>query len=156
MAGSVAELVRVPIGGHDQAMMIRGTSTNNPVLLFLADGPGGTELGAMRRHGQGLEQDFTVVTWDQRGTGKSYENLDPTSTLTLHQAVSDTIDVTDYLRSRFGQDRIYLLGQSYGTILGVLAVQQHPELYRTYIGVGQMVDPRETDTVFYADALARR
>ena len=87
MAGSVAELIRVPIGGHDQAMMIRGTSTDNPVLLFLAGGPGGTELGAMRRHGQALEKDFVVVTWDQRGTGKSYDSLDPTSTLTLQQAV---------------------------------------------------------------------
>ena len=154
MAGSIAELVRVPIGGHDQALMIRGTSIDKPVLLFLTGGPGGTELGAMRRHGQALEKDFVVVTWDQRGTGKSYDNLDPTSTLTLHQAVSDTIEVTNYLRNRFGQNKIYLLGQSWGTILGVLAVQQHPELYRAYIGVGQMVDPRETDGVFYRDTLA--
>lgn len=153
-AGSVAELIRVPIGGHDQAMMIRGTSSKKPVLLFLAGGPGGTELGAMRRHGQALENDFVVVTWDQRGTGKSYDSLDPTSTLTLHQAVSDTVEVSNYLRARFGQDKIYLLGQSYGTILGVLAIQQHPELYRAYIGVGQMVDPRETDVVFYRDTLA--
>jgi proline iminopeptidase len=154
MAGSVAEQIRVPIGGHDQAMMIRGTSTSKPVLLFLAGGPGGTELGAMRRHGQALENDFLVVTWDQRGTGKSYDSLDPTSTLTLEQAVDDTVEVSNYLRKRFGQDKIYLLGQSYGTILGVLAAQQHPELYRAYIGVGQMVDPRETDGVFYTDALA--
>ena len=154
MAGSIAELIRVPIGGHDQALMIRGASIDKPVLLFLPGGPGGTELGAMRRHGQDLEQDFVVVTWDQRGTGKSYDNLDPTSTLTLQQAVSDTIEVTNYLRNRFGQDKIYLLGQSWGTILGVLAVQQHPELYRAYIGVGQMVDPRETDGVFYRDTLA--
>jgi proline iminopeptidase len=153
-AGSVAELIRVPIGGHDQAMMVRGTSTENPVLLFLAGGPGGTELGAMRRHSQALETDFVVVTWDQRGTGKSYDDLDPISTLTLQQAVSDTIEVSNYLRHRFSQDKIYLLGQSYGTILGVLAAQQHPELYRAYIGVGQMVDPRETDGIFYTDALA--
>ena len=154
MAGSVAELTTVPIGGHDQTMMIRGTSTAHPVLLFLAGGPGGTELGAMRRHDQALEKDFVVVTWDQRGTGTSAGSLDPTSTLTLPQAVSDTIEVSTYLRHRFGQDKIYLLGQSYGTILGVLAAQQHPELYRAYIGVGQMVDPRETDTVFYQDTLA--
>ena len=154
MVGSVAELIRVPIGGHDQALMIRSTSTDNPVLLFLAGGPGGTELGAMRRHGRALEKDFVVVTWDQRGTGKSYDSLDPTSTLTLQQAVRDTIEVSNYLRNRFGQDKIYLLGQSYGSILGVLAAQQHPELYRAYIGVGQMVDPRETDVVFYTDTLA--
>jgi proline iminopeptidase len=152
--GGVAELVEVPIGGQDQAMMIRGTSSTNPVLLFLAGGPGGTELGAMRRHSEALEEDFVVVTWDQRGSGKSYDSLDPVSTLTLQQALADTIEVSNYLRNRFAQDKIYLLGQSYGTILGVLATQQHPELYRAYIGVGQMVDPRETDGVFYTDALA--
>ncbi|MEO9220173.1 MAG: alpha/beta hydrolase [Mycobacteriaceae bacterium] len=154
LQGSVAELTRVDIGGHDLAMMIRGRSTTNPVLLFLAGGPGGSELGAMRRHGQALEQEFTVVTFDQRGTGKSDDTLDPTSTLTLDGAVSDTVEVTNYLRTRFHQDKIYVLGNSWGTILGVLAVQQHPELYRAFIGAGQMVSIRETDRIFYIDTLA--
>ena len=123
-------------------MMIRGRSTRNPVLLFLAGGPGGTELGAMRRHGQSLEDDFVVVTWDQRGTGKSYDQLDPTSTLTLDGAVADTLEVTNYLRDRFGQDKIYLVGQSWGTILGVLAVQRQPELYRPTSASGRWSAPR--------------
>jgi pimeloyl-ACP methyl ester carboxylesterase len=134
-------------------MMIRGESTEDPVLLFLAGGPGGSELGAMRRHLEALEQDFVVVTWDQRGTGKSYGELDPTSTLTPDRAVSDTVAVTNYLRGRFGQDRIYLVGQSWGSILGVLAVQQHPELYRAFVGAGQMVSPLETDRIFYRDTM---
>jgi pimeloyl-ACP methyl ester carboxylesterase len=152
--GSVAELARVTVGGHDLAMMIRGDDTANPVLLFLAGGPGGSELGAMRRHGQLLEQNFTVATFDQRGTGKSADNLEPTATLTLDRAVNDAIEVTNYLRHRFGQDKIYVVGNSWGTILGVLAVQQHPELYRAFIGTGQMVSPRETDRIFYTDTLA--
>jgi proline iminopeptidase len=154
LAGSVAELTRVEVGGHDLAMMIRGDSVDKPVLLFLAGGPGGTEMGAMRRHGQALERDFVVATFDQRGTGKSYDDLDPTSTLTLDGAVSDAVGVTNYLRERFHQDKIYVVGQSWGTILGVLAVQQHPELYRAYIGTGQMVSVRETDRIFYRDTLA--
>jgi proline iminopeptidase len=153
LAGSIAELTRVEIGGHDLAVMIRGDSSENPVLLFLAGGPGGTELGAMRRHLAALERDFVVVTWDQRGTGKSYGELDPTSTLTPERAVSDTIEVTNYLRDRFGQDKIYLVGQSWGSILAVLAVQQHPELYRALVGAGQMVSPLETDRIFYRDTL---
>jgi len=158
LAGSVAELARVEVGGHDLAMMIRGRSTDAPVLLFLAGGPGGSELGAMRRHLPALERDFVVATWDQRGTGKSYGELDPVSTLTLRRAVGDTIEVTNYLRDRFGQDKIYLLGNSWGTILGVLAARQHPELYRAFIGTGQMVSPLATDRIFYADTLrwARR
>jgi hypothetical protein len=108
LPGSIAELTRVDINGHDLSMMIRGNSTDNPVLLFLAGVPGGTELGAMRHHGRLLEQDFVVVTWDQRGAGKSHDQLEPLSTLHLDGAVSDTIAVTNYLRERFGQDRIYL------------------------------------------------
>ena len=154
LPGSIAELTRVDINGHDLSMMIRGNSTDNPVLLFLAGGPGGTELGAMRHHGRLLEQDFMVVTWDQRGTGKSHDQLEPLSTLHLDGAVSDTIAVTNYLRERFGQDKIYLLGQSWGTILGVRAAQQQPDLFRAFIGVGQMVSTAATDRVFYDDTLA--
>lgn len=152
--GSIAELIRFDIGGHDLAMMIRGANTDNPILLYLAGGPGGSELGAMRNHLSTLENEFVVVTWDQRGTGKSYTEIEPTATLTFDNAVADTIEVTKYLRDRFGQDKIYLLGQSYGTILGVRAVQQHPELYAAFIGTGQMVSARETDHIFYADTLA--
>ena len=152
--GSIAELVRVDIGGHDLAMMIRGASTDNPVLLYLAGGPGGSELGAMRNHLPALEAHFVVVTWDQRGTGKSYTEIEPTATLTFDNAVADTIEVTNYLRDRFGQDKIYVLGQSYGSILGVRTVQQQPELYTAFIGTGQMVSTRETDRIFYADTLA--
>ncbi len=154
VAGSVAELTRVEIGGHDLALMIRGRSAENPVLLFLAGGPGGSELGAMRRHSQALEDDFVVVTFDQRGTGKSYDQLDPASSMTLDQAVADTMAVTNYLRDRFGQDKVYLVGQSWGTVLGVLAVQRQPELFSAFVGVGQMVSPVETDTIFYRDTLA--
>ncbi len=151
--GSIAELSTVNINGHDLHVMIRGLSVDNPVLLFLAGGPGGSEMGAMRNHLPDLEQHFTVVTWDQRGSGKSYDELDPTGTYTLDSAVDDTIAVTNHLRDRFGQDRIYLLGQSWGSTLGVLAAQQHPELYAAFIGTGQMVSQLATDTIIYQDAL---
>lgn len=154
LTDSIAELTRVDIGGHELAMLIRGRSTDNPVLLFLAGGPGGSELGAMRRHLEALEQDFVVVTWDQRGAGKSYRSLDPTETLTLEQAVDDTLEVTDYLRRRFGREKIYLVGQSWGSTLGVLAVQKRPQLYHAFVGTGQMVSQRETDRIFYRDTLA--
>ncbi len=152
--GSIAELSTIEVNGHDLHVMIRGHSTDNPVLLFLAGGPGGSEMGAMRRHLPALEEHFTVVTWDQRGAGKSYGELDPISTYTLDSAIEDTITVTNWLRERFGQERIYLLGQSWGSLLGVLAVQRQPELFRAYIGTGQMVSPLATDTIFYEDTLA--
>ena len=153
LPGSVAELVTIDIGGHPQTMLIRGRSVDNPVLLYLAGGPGGTDLGAIRRD-VGLEQDFTVVAWDQRGAGKSYAALDPIETFTLDQMVSDTVEVTNYLRDRFDVDKIYLVGQSWGSTLGVLTAQQAPELYEAFVGVGQMVSQRVTDQMFWEDTLA--
>jgi len=151
---AVAELTQVSIGGHEQTIMFRGANVDAPVLLFVAGGPGGTEIGTMRLFGAALEQDFVVATWDQRGAGKSYPALDPTSTLTLDQSVRDTVEVTEYLRNRFDEQKIYLVGQSWGTIAGVLAVQQRPDLFHAYIGVGQMIDPKATDQMFYADTVA--
>lgn len=152
--GSVAELTTVETGGHELSLMVRGRSVDNPVLLFLAGGPGGSELGAMRRHSRALEDEFVVATLDQRGTGKSYEELDPTGTLSLDNAVADVIATTEYLRERFGQDRIYLAGQSWGSLLGVLVVHERPEVFRAFVGAGQMVSPAATDKVYFHDTLA--
>ena len=153
LPNSIAELRTIRIGGHDQALMLRGRSRDNPVLLYLAGGPGGTDLGALRSD-VGLEQYFVVAAWEQRGAGKSYPALEPLETLTVEQMVADTIAVTNYLREEFSEEKIYLVGNSWGSTLGVLAVQQRPELFHAYIGVGQMVSQRETDRMFYEDTLA--
>jgi pimeloyl-ACP methyl ester carboxylesterase len=153
VSGSIAEITTVSLGGHDQALLIRGRSDRNPVLLHLAGGPGGTDLGAMRAD-TSLEDDFIVVTWDQRGTGKSYGALDPVETLTPGQMIADTIELTEHLRDRFGEERIYLHGNSWGSLLGVLAVQQRPDLYHAWIGTGQMISPAETDRMFWEDTVA--
>ncbi|HSO05250.1 MAG TPA: alpha/beta hydrolase [Candidatus Limnocylindrales bacterium] len=153
LTGSIAELTTVPIGGHAQRIMLRGNDVEAPVLLFLEGGPGGTALGSMHYAGKPLEEHFTVATWDQRGTGKSASALEPLDTLTVAQAVSDTIEVTEYLRDRFDEERIYLLGSSWGTTLGTLVVQARPDLFHAYIGSGQMVDQQETDTLMYAESV---
>jgi proline iminopeptidase len=152
LPNSVAEIISIEIGGHDQSLMIRGRNMDNPVILFLAGGPGGTEIGTMRND-VSLEENFIVATWDQRGVGKSYSSLDPVETLTLDQMISDTLEVTNYLRQRFNEEKIYLVGNSWGTLLGVLSVQKNPELFHAFIGAGQMVSVRETDIIFYEDTL---
>lgn len=101
-----------------------------------------------------LEQDFVIVNWDEPGVGKSYAEIDPTSEITLERAVSDTVALAEYLRSRFDEQKIYLVGESWGTILGVLTVEQRPDLFHAYIGSGQMVDVAETDRLLYRDMLA--
>ncbi|HYO85894.1 MAG TPA: alpha/beta hydrolase [Dermatophilaceae bacterium] len=152
--GSIAELVEVRIGGHDQAIMLRGVSEDAPVLLYLEGGPGGTGIGRIRNSGTDLERSFVVATWDQRGAGKSYDALEPVSTLTLDQMVSDTLAVTDYLRERFSEQRIYLVGSSWGTTIGTLAVQRSPDAFHAYVGTGQMVDQFATDELMYAESIA--
>jgi pimeloyl-ACP methyl ester carboxylesterase len=152
--GSIAELTSVRLGGKDQAILIRAASPHKPVLLYLSGGPGQSDLGWSRVFFSELTQHFVVVGWDQRGAGKSYAALDPTSTWTLEQAVSDTVELTNYLRARFDEEKIYLMGESWGSVLGVLAVQRHPEFYHAWIGSGQMVSPLETDRRIYHDLLA--
>jgi pimeloyl-ACP methyl ester carboxylesterase len=153
LPGSVAELVTAPVGGHDQALLIRGYDVNKPVLLYLSGGPGQSNLPYTRVLFDDLSRDFVIVTWDQRGTGKSYTAIGPISTLTLERAIADTIELTEYLRDRFGEERIYLLGESWGSTLAVLAAQQRPDLYHAVIGSGQMVSQRETDRRLYYDVL---
>jgi pimeloyl-ACP methyl ester carboxylesterase len=146
--------VTVRLGGHEQAILVRGHSADLPVLLYLSGGPGQSDLPYARVLLADLTETFVVVGWDQRGTGKSYAALDPTATLTLAQAIADTIELTNYLRERFDEEKIYLLGESWGSTLAVLAAQQRPELYHAVIGSGQMVSQRETDRQLYRDVLA--
>jgi pimeloyl-ACP methyl ester carboxylesterase len=151
--GSIASLQQVRINGSNQWIEIRAWSPNKPVLLSIPGGPGQSDLALSRPTLGTLAKDFVVVSWDQRGIGKSYASYDP-SKLTTKQAVADTITLTNYLRKRFSERKIYLFGESGGSIIGVLAVQQHPELYHAWIGSGQMVDPRQTDRLIYRDLLA--
>ena len=129
-------------------------SADNPVLLYLSGGPGQSDIAFARALLEPLTADFTVVVWDQRGSGTSYGALEPTSTFTLDRAVADTIELVDHLRERFDEEKVYLLGESWGSTLGVLAVQRRPDLFWAYLGSGQMVSQRETDRIIWRDLLA--
>ena len=152
--GSIAELTQVELGGTSQTISIRAADANNPVLLYLSGGPGQSDIAFARVLLEPLVADYVVVVWDQRGSGKSYSALEPTSTYTLDSLVADTNQLADYLRTRFDEQKIYLLGESWGSTLGVLAVQQRPDLYYAYIGSGQMVSQRVTDQRIWRDLLA--
>ena len=147
--GSIASLEKVRINGSEQWIEIRAWSPDKPVLLSIAGGPGQSDLALSRPTLGTLAKDFVVVSWDQRGIGKSYASFDPKK-LTTKQAVADTITLTNYLRKRFDERKIYLFGESGGSVIGVLAVQQHPELYHAWIGSGQMVNLRQTDRLIIA------
>lgn len=150
LANSISEKSRAVIGGVGQGMFIRGKHTQNPVLLFLHGGPGMPEYFLAEKYLTELEAHFTVCYWEQRGGGISWSPDIPPESITAEQLVSDTIEVTHYLRERFGQEKIYLLAHSWGSFIGIQTIQQSPELYHAYIGVGQVSQMAESERRGYA------
>lgn len=138
LAGSLSEKIRVDINGARQGMFIKSRNRANPVLLFLHGGPGMPEYFLTQRYPTGLEEDFTVCWWEQRGSGLSYSPAIPPATMTAEQLITDTLAVTDYLRRRFGTEKIYLMAHSGGSFLGIQAAARAPQLYHAYIGMAQM------------------
>jgi pimeloyl-ACP methyl ester carboxylesterase len=150
---SLAEKIWVPINGVEQGMFIQSTNILNPVLLFVHGGPGMPEYWLTQRYPTGLEELFTVVWWEQRGAGLSYSAALPPATLTAEQLIADTLEVSRYLRERFGKEKIYLLGHSWGSYLGIQAAARAPELYHAYIGMGQVSYQLQSEQRAYAYAL---
>jgi pimeloyl-ACP methyl ester carboxylesterase len=149
---SIAVLEKVKLGGSEEWISIRGKDSRNPVLLFLAGGPGGSQLVTARRALAGLEDRFVVVNWDQPGAGKSFDAVDR-SKLTPDRYITDTRELVLNLRQRFGKEKVYLLGESWGSALGIMVVQRYPELFHAFIGTGQMVAFLENDRICYDFAL---
>jgi hypothetical protein len=106
LPGSISERVFVEIGGVRQGMFVQSADPSNPVLLFLHGGPGLPQFFLTDTHPTGLERHFTVVWWEQRGSGLSFAPGLPRETMTLAQMIADTIAVAEHLRARFGQERI--------------------------------------------------
>jgi len=140
LPGSVAEWSCARIGGVDQWMAIRGSNRSNPVLLFLHGEPGTPETPLLLRFNRSLCDHVTLVAWEARGAARSYSKSIPPETMTFERAIEDAIEATNHLRERFGQERIYLAGHSWGALVGIFAAQRAPHLYRAYIGIAQPVD----------------
>ena len=153
-SNGIASLEKFELNGSEQWITIRGEDINNPILLFLAGGPGGSELAMTRKYLGDLEAHFTIVNWDQPGTGKSYRSV-PFDQLTPERYVADAHALTRHLHERFGQDKIYVFGESWGSIIGIKLVQQYPELFHAFISIGQIVDVFETDIQMYEFAIAQ-
>ncbi|MHC1696408.1 MAG: alpha/beta fold hydrolase [Eubacteriales bacterium] len=149
---SIAELTEVTLNGRKQWISLRGWDINKPILLFLAGGPGGTQMAAVRHELSELEKHFVVVNWDQPGAGKSYY-AEKTKNITPETYINDGYALTEYLKERFSQEKIYLVGESWGSALGIFLIDRHPESYHAFIGTAQMVAFSETERVDYAKAI---
>lgn len=148
----IASLEPVRLGGVDQWLLIRGRSLHNPLLLYLSGGPGASEMAWVRHFNARLEEHFLVVQWDQRGAAKSYAARKDRDHLTVDQFVSDASELLELLTTRFSQQKVFVVGHSWGSILGVLLAQRRPERVHAYVGTGQQVNFLENDTVCHLRA----
>ncbi|WP_165787051.1 alpha/beta fold hydrolase [Pseudohalioglobus lutimaris] len=144
------------IGGIHQGIVIRGNKVGNPVLLYVHGGPGRPVYPALHNDAQWqkIESLFTVAYWDQRGTGMSNPPDLDVSSINLDRLVEDAAEVADYLRSKFGKEKIYLLGHSWGSVLSSYTAMRHPDLFHAYIGVGQSSNQArsEVETLYWLKA----
>jgi pimeloyl-ACP methyl ester carboxylesterase len=152
MPNSIAVMEKIKLGDAEEWITIRGKDARNPVLLFLAGGPGGSQLVIEQRALPELEDRFVVVNWDQPGAGKSFGAIDH-SKLTPDRYITDAQELVLKLRQRFGKEKIYLSGQSWGSALGIMVVQRYPELFHAFIGTGQEVAFLENESIRYDLAL---
>jgi pimeloyl-ACP methyl ester carboxylesterase len=151
--GSVAEVNYLPLGGRDQWVMIRGESLSNPPLILLYGGPGLSETRLFRHFNAPLEKAFTVVYWDQRGSGKSFDSKIPRSSMTVDQFIADLDELVDAVCRRTGKQQVAILGHSWGSALGVLYAARFPEKVAAYVGTGQIGDWPAGESASYDIAL---
>lgn len=155
-AQGVDERIKLRIGGIDQWLSIRGKDRRNPILLFLHGGPASPAMPEAYTFQTPWEDYFTVVQWDQRGAGKTYAaNTEQAMApgMTVQGMTDDAAEVVQYLRQHYGKQKIFLLGHSWGSVLGVQLAQRHPEWFYAYISVGQVVNGRRNEALGYAFAL---
>jgi pimeloyl-ACP methyl ester carboxylesterase len=147
LEGSISEKVFIDINGVRQGMFIKGKNVGNPVLLYLHGGM--PDYFLTEKYPTGLENYFTVVWWEQRGSGLSFSKAIPPETMTSEQMISDTQEITNYLRKRFGKEKIYIMGHSGGTFIGIQTAALYPDLYVAYLGVAQISNQLQSEKLAY-------
>ena len=152
--GSIAEAGYFRIGGIDQWVMMRGERLGNPPLILLHGGPGFSDTLLFRHYNAPIEKSFTVVYWDQRGAGKSFDRAIPRSSMTVEQFIADLDELVEAVRKRLGKNRMAIFGHSWGSALGVLYAARFPEKVAAYVGSGQIGDWSAGEALTYTFALA--
>ncbi|UOQ68600.1 alpha/beta fold hydrolase [Hymenobacter volaticus] len=152
----VQESYETSIGGLKQWVYVRGQDRSNPIILFVHGGPASPMAPVSWTFQRPLEECFTVVHYDQRAAGKTYAANDTTklgATLAIAQYVNDAIDVAEFIKKKYGKDKVVLIGHSWGTIVGMKAALKRPDLFYAYVGIGQVINTRDNEEVSFRYAL---
>lgn len=148
----------ITVNGDRQNIRVRSQSADLPVLLFLHGGPGVCDRNWVMKYQSDLSEVCTMVCWDQRASGKSCTKASLNGSITVEMMIEDACAVVDELCRRFGKEKIYIVGHSWGSILGVMLTKRIPEKIAYYIGMGQFVEGAENERLSYEFCLneARR
>jgi pimeloyl-ACP methyl ester carboxylesterase len=136
---SIDTSLAVNIGGIKQWINISTKDASKPLLLFLGGGPGESNIAAKDYFTGKLQEHFVVVLWDQRESGKTRQLNPSPQPLTVDRYQQDTHELIIYLLHRFKRPKLYLVGFSWGTVLGIKTARQYPNLLYAYIAVSQLV-----------------
>lgn len=139
---------KIPVGGILQKIHVVSNDEKLPVLLFLHGGPGIVNRHSIFTDHSDLLDSFTLATWDQRGTGGSCKGVNYDS-LSIDQLVEDANDVVRYLCDRFKKEKIFIIGGSWGSLLGTRLAYKHPKHVAAYIGFGQFVNGEKNELISY-------
>jgi pimeloyl-ACP methyl ester carboxylesterase len=145
----------VPIDGIEQWVTIRGANCANPVVLMVHGGPGNPSTPFAENLYGPWEKDFTLVQWDQRGSGKTFAQNPDTATrpLTMALMARDGVEVAAYATHRLGKRQVILFGGSWGSALAINMLKLQPKLFSAYQGTSQLVEYRANQNATYKRTL---
>jgi pimeloyl-ACP methyl ester carboxylesterase len=147
--GSISVFESMNIGGIKQWISIRSQNIKSPVILYLHGGPGSPLTPVVNHYNSILEKHFIVVQWEQRGSGKSYNKSIDRNSMTIDQFINDLHEVITFLKNKYGKEKIYIIGHSWGSALGMLYINQYPEDCYAYFGTGQAINLNEAENISY-------
>ena len=138
ISDSINSIETVILGGIEQTITIRGADPTKPVLLHLHGGPGlpSSPWASWNDYYVDLEKNFILVHWDQRGAGKSYSKDLSADDMHIENFVNDTLELADLLCKRFGQEKIFLWGHSWGSGLGFETLRENSAPFHAFFASG--------------------
>lgn len=152
----IQENYEAKIGGIKQWVYVRGQNKNNPIILFVHGGPASPMSPVMWMFQRPFEEYFTVINYDQRASGKTYASNDTAglaSTIHINQYVDDAIELTTFIEKKYQKRKVILIGHSWGTIVAMKAALKRPDLFYTYIGIGQVINTKDNERISFEYAV---
>ncbi len=151
----INEQIAVPIGGIQQWISLKGADDRAPVLLYLHGGPGNSVMGYANKFTSELQKHFVVVQWDQRASGKTARLQAAGQTPTVDVMVNDAVEMLRYLGKRFSQEKIWLVGHSWGGFLALMVASKNPELLRACVALSPMIDQLKSERLALEEMIAK-